>query len=137
MKKALTGIDILIIDDEPDNLKVLQKLLTLLGANLSLAEDGKEGLEVARANRPHLIISDLSMPVMSGWEFLFEVKNDPKLAAVPVIALTAHAMAGDRERVLSAGFVNYITKPIKVEKFIPETIAMLKGIPAVAELVQV
>lgn len=136
MKKALVGIDILIIDDEPDNLRVLQKLLTLLGANLNLAEDGKEGLEKARANKPHLIISDLSMPIMSGWEFMFEAKNDPNLASVPVIALTAHAMAGDRERVLAAGFVDYITKPIKVENFIPDIIAMLKSIPTVADLVQ-
>lgn len=136
MKKALTGIDILIIDDEPDNLKVLQKLLTILGANLSLAEDGKQGLERARANKPHLIISDLSMPVMSGWEFIYEAKKDETLAAIPIIALTAHAMAGDRERVLEAGFVNYVTKPIKVENFIPDIIAMLKDIPSVAEMVQ-
>ena len=136
MKKALVGIDILIIDDEPDNLRVLQKLLTLLGANLNLAEDGKEGLEKARAHKPHLVISDLSMPIMSGWEFMFEAKNDPNLANVPVIALTAHVMAGDRERVLAAGFVNYITKPIKVENFISDIIIMLKNIPAVAELVE-
>lgn len=136
MNKALVGIDILIIDDEPDNLKVLQKVLKLLGANISLAENGKDGLEKARANKPHLIISDLSMPIMSGWEFIFEAKNDTDLAGIPVIALTAHAMAGDRERVLAAGFANYITKPINVESFIVDIVTMLKAIPTVAELVQ-
>lgn len=130
----LNGINILVVDDEPDNLGVVQKLLEYLGATVMVADNGKEGLAVARETTPHLIIADLSMPVMSGWDLLRESKTDEILSEIPVIALTAHAMAGDKERVLQAGFANYISKPIKVEQFIPDILMMLLAIPSLSDI---
>jgi len=72
------------------------------------------------------------MPVMSGWEMLYEMRHDPALKNIPVIALTAHAMSGDRERVLNAGFAGYIAKPIDVPVFIPQLVSMLRGCPQIA-----
>src|SRR5688500_18241730 len=96
LKQTLTGTKFMVVDDEPDNIGVLVTLLTSLGAVVSTAEDGAQGLECARANRPDVILADLSMPVMTGWEMLYNLKQDEALQVIPVIALTAHAMAGDR-----------------------------------------
>lgn len=134
--QKLNGINILVVDDEPDNLGVVQKLLQYLGATVTVADNGKEGLAAALESTPHLIITDLSMPVMSGWDLLREARTYDNLNDVPVIALTAHAMAGDKERVLQAGFANYISKPIKVEQFIPDIVRMLRAIPSLSELMK-
>lgn len=128
-KKTFQGIRFLVVDDEPDNVGVIVKLLTLLGGEVISAANGQEGLDQARANRPDAILADLSMPVMSGWEMLFHVKQDSNLSHIPVIALTAHAMNGDRERVLAAGFTGYIAKPIDVPKFVPTLVNLLSNIP--------
>jgi CheY-like chemotaxis protein len=132
LKQTLSGMKFMVVDDEPDNIGVLVKLLTILGAVVSTAEDGAQGLERARANRPDVILADLSMPVMTGWEMLYQLKQDEALNTIPVIALTAHAMAGDRQRVLDAGFAAYVPKPIDVPKFIPEIVSILKDIPQTA-----
>jgi CheY-like chemotaxis protein len=124
----------LVVDDEPDNIGVLVRLLTILGAQVTTAEDGAQGLEQARTSQPDVILADLSMPVMTGWEMLYTLKQDKALKAIPVIALTAHAMAGDRQRVMDAGFAAYVPKPIDVPKFIPEIVSILKEIPQTAEL---
>lgn len=132
----LQGINILVVDDEPDNLGVIQKLLQYLGATVMVADNGKEGLAIAREKTPHLIITDLSMPVMSGWDLLREAQADETLSKIPMIALTAHAMAGDKERVLQAGFANYIPKPLKVEQFIPDIVTMLRAIPSLSDILK-
>ena len=122
------GFNLLVVDDEPDNVGVIVKLLTLMGATVNSAQDGQEGLEAARRLHPDLILTDLSMPVMSGWQLLHEVKKDPALKAIPMVALTAHAMAGDRDRVLQAGFANYIAKPIDVPLFLPQIVKIVQEI---------
>lgn len=131
-KTLLSDLTFLVVDNEPDNIGVIAKLLQLLGAHVYVAEDGQQGLEDARRQKPDIILSDLSMPGMSGWEMLYHIKQDPELKQIPVIALTAHAMVGDRQRVLDAGFENYIAKPIDVPKFIPEFVNMLRNIPQTA-----
>jgi CheY-like chemotaxis protein len=125
--KVFQGMRFLVVDDEPDNVGVVVKLLTLLGGEVISAENGQEGLEFARSKQPDAILADLSMPVMSGWEMLYHIKQDTTLQGTPVIALTAHAMSGDRERVLAAGFASYIAKPIDVPTFIPTLVNLLKN----------
>ena len=108
---------VLVVDDEPDNLEVASRLLMLFGAKVYTAQDGEAGLEILKDIVPTLILSDLSMPKKDGWELLIVIREQKKFTGIPVIALTAHAMAGDKERALNAGFDDYITKPIKVESF--------------------
>ena len=127
MRSSLSGLTFLVVDDEPDNVGVVLRLLTMMGAGVITAENGQEGLEKARLHRPDVIFADLSMPVMTGWQMLYEIKHNPDLERTPVIALTAHAMSGDRERVLSAGFAGYIAKPIDVPVFMPTIVTMLHG----------
>lgn len=132
-KPILRDIRILAVDDEPDNLSVIRELLTILGAEVITATNGQEGLEKALNNNPHLIISDLSMPQVTGWEFLINLRKHEATKDIPVIALTAHAMAGDREKVLEAGFANYIPKPLDILSVGPQLAEMFKEIPAIAD----
>ena len=120
MNAKLAGQSILIVEDEPDNLSVAIKILTFNGATVTVAHDGQEGLEVLETMTPHLILSDLSMPKVDGWEMLRSIRADPRLSGLPVIALTAHAMAGDKERVMEAGFDGYIVKPFMLDAFLQE-----------------
>lgn len=135
-KTLLSGLQFLVVDDEPDNVAVMVTLLKRMGAVALSAENGQKGLEIAKSNKPDLILCDLSMPIMSGWEMLYEIRQHHDMRDIPVIALTAHAMAGDRERVLQAGFSNYIPKPIDIPKFIPMFLGMMKDIPQFTELIQ-
>ena len=132
-KPILRDIRILAVDDEPDNLSVIRELLTVLGAEVITAINGKDGLEKALVEAPHLIISDLSMPQVTGWEFLENLRKHETTKDIPVIALTAHAMGGDREKVLEAGFVNYIPKPLDILSIGSHLAQMLKDIPAIAD----
>ena len=128
----LKGWDIVVIDDEEDSLMVAQIILDEYGANTHIATNGQEGLEVIRAARPKFVISDLSMPVMDGWGLIKAMQRDVALRDTPVIALTAHAMVGDRERAVAVGFHNYLTKPLTVETFIQDLVALLVDIPELA-----
>jgi two-component system cell cycle response regulator len=128
----LEGWDILIVDDEPDSRIVASYVLDYYGATVHTANNGKEGLERAIALRPRFIIADLSMPVMDGWEMLRQLKANPATREIPVIALTAHAMLGDRDKALAAGFHNYLTKPLTAETFIHDLLALLVDIPVLA-----
>src|SRR5690606_2945113 len=101
------------------------------------ATNGREGLELIRNSHPKLVISDISMPVMDGWGLIFEMKNDRSLSEIPTIALTAHAMMGDRERAISAGFHNYLTKPLTASTFIHDLVTLLVTIPDFAAELQV
>lgn len=105
---------VLVVDDEPDNLDVLAESLAYFGATVRTAANGEEGLEALKDFIPNLIILDLSMPKMDGWAMRQHVKNNPATAHIPILALSAHAMAGDKERALEVGFDGYMTKPINL-----------------------
>lgn len=129
----LEGWDVVVLEDEPDSLEVAEIILGEYGASVNAAANGQEGIEIVRSVKPRFVISDLSMPVMDGWGFISEMKADPELAPIPVIALTAHAMVGDRERAVAAGFHNYLTKPLTVDTFMADLVRLLIDIPELAE----
>jgi CheY-like chemotaxis protein len=126
---ALRGWDVVIVDDEEDSLEVAEILLLELGATVHTATNGKDGVALIRQVRPRLVISDLSMPIMDGWGLIFEMRKDPDLRDIPALALTAHAMQGDRERTLAAGFQDYLTKPIEAKPFIRDLLERLAAVP--------
>lgn len=111
---------VLIVDDEPDNLGVAMKILNYNGATVHIAADGIEGLAVLHEIQPTFVLLDLSMPKMDGWEMLKVIRDQDDFGNLPVIALTAHAMAGDEERALEAGFDGYITKPFRLDTFLAD-----------------
>lgn len=120
----MSGV-ILLVEDVEDNRELARLLLESDGYDVIEAHNGLEALSQARAHRPALILMDLSLPEMDGWEATQCLKDDPATAGIPVVAVTAHAMAGDRERVLKAGFKGYITKPIEVGTFAEQVGAFL------------
>ncbi len=128
-RDLLKDWDILIVEDEPDSLEVAERILRHYGARVHSAANGREGLEIARKVHPRFIVSDLSMPVMDGWEMLYELKQDRSTLDIPVIALTAHAMKGDRDRAIIAGFHNYLTKPLTPATFMKDLLVLLDNIP--------
>lgn len=132
-RTLLQGWNVLVVDDEPDSLEVAVRILRFYSASVITGSNGREGMELAKAHRPRLIISDISMPVADGWEFIFELKNNLATRDIPAIALTAHAMVGDRERAIAAGFHNYITKPLTASSFIRDLLRVLEGIPEFEE----
>ncbi len=132
-ESLLKGWDVLVVDDEADSLELAQELLEMCGATIQTAANGREGLEKAIQKRPRFILSDLSMPEMSGWQLLGALKNDPRTKEIPVIALTAHAMQGDRELGFAAGFHNYLTKPLMPETFINNVLTLLMDVPSIAK----
>lgn len=105
---------VLIVDDEPDNLEVVAETLEFSGAQVKTALNGKDAVEVLASFTPDFIVTDLSMPVMDGWQFRAEMKKSAQWSGIPVLALSAHAILGDKERALEAGFDGYITKPIRI-----------------------
>jgi CheY-like chemotaxis protein len=111
---------VLLVDDEPDNLGVAQQILQHFGAEVATARDGEEALAILTKMQPSFVVADLSMPKMDGWELLKKIRANSTLSTIPVIALTAHAMRGDRERALEAGFDQYITKPFRLQSFLQE-----------------
>ena len=130
-RDLLTGWCILVVDDEPDALEVVGRILRHFGATVHTASDGEEGFSLAKQLKDELkfIISDLSMPVLDGWGLLYEVRNHPDTKHIPLIALTAHAMPGDQERALGAGFHNYISKPFTAESFIRDLMRLFIETP--------
>lgn len=103
---------VLVVDDEPDSIDLVTEVLGFYGAEVHNAGNGKEAIAVLARITPDLVLSDLSMPVMDGWGLLSYIRKSPDLAAMPVIALTAHAMSGDKDRAMAIGFTSYLTKPI-------------------------
>lgn len=128
-RNLLAGWDVVVMDDEDDSLEVAEIILQEYGAAVHTATNGKDGLELVRRFNPKFVISDLSMPVMDGWGFIAAMKKDARLECIPVIALTAHAMIGDRERAIAAGFHNYLTKPLTVDTFMGDLVRLLIDIP--------
>ncbi|MDN4038347.1 response regulator [Massilia sp. YIM B02443] len=123
---------ILIIEDNPANIELMSFLLSAYGHTPLNAPDGARGVAAARSELPDLIACDVNLPGMDGFQVLAALKQEPALAAVPVLAVTALAMAGDREKVLAAGFDGYISKPIEPESFVAELEAFLAGTPPAA-----
>src|SRR5258708_30267821 len=121
--------DVLVVEDEPDSLEVARRMLQMAGANVFTATNGRDALEILKTTKPRFILSDLSMPVMDGWELLYELKRNRPTLDMPVIALTAHSMPGDRERAITGGFHNYISKPLDPPKFIQQLMNILVDIP--------
>jgi CheY-like chemotaxis protein len=107
---------ILIVEDNPDNRTLITDVLVSLGYQVIEAVDGVQGVEMAFGEKPDLILMDLSLPHKDGWTATREIKADSEIGATPVIALTAHAMVGDRERALEAGCDDYISKPIDLRE---------------------
>lgn len=117
---------ILIVEDNEMNRDMLSRRLERRGFAIVMAVDGQQGVDMVRSEKPDLILMDMSLPVMDGWTATQTIKADAELAKIPVIALTAHAMAGDREKAMAAGCDDYDTKPIelprlleKIGKFLP------------------
>ena len=111
---------ILIVEDNEMNRDMLSRRLERKGYEVLIAVDGEKGIEVARANMPDLILMDMSLPVVDGWEATRRLKADDRLKHIPVIALTAHAMANDRDKALEAGCDDYDTKPIELPRLLGE-----------------
>ena len=111
------GRVILIVEDDPRNLKLIRDLLQIRGYTTLEATDGKQGVDMARAKRPDLILMDIQMPVMNGFEATSILKADPVTKSITIVALTAFAMQGDREKCIEAGFNDYITKPLDTRAF--------------------
>lgn len=108
---------ILVVEDSPDIRALVRMLLESQGHEVKTAADGREGVDAARREKPDLVLMDLSLPVLSGWEATREIKADPATSRIPVIAVTAHAMYGDRERALAAGCDGFVAKPIEEQTF--------------------
>lgn len=111
LNKILDGWVVLVVDDTPDNLTVVKTALQFQGAQVRTATNGEDGLEMLKTFRPTVILMDIRMPRMNGWEMLKAVRENPDMNDLPVIAITAYAMDSDREAVMAAGFDGYISKP--------------------------
>jgi CheY-like chemotaxis protein len=116
---------VLLVEDNPANLSLMQYLLQASGYTTLTATDGREGVIVAQRELPNVILMDLQMPIMNGYEAARQVKEVPALRGVPVIAVTALAMVGDRDKILARGFDGYIAKPITPERFVSEVEAFM------------
>jgi CheY-like chemotaxis protein len=109
---------ILIVEDNEMNRDMLSRRLERKGFSIVMAEDGKKGVDMSLSETPDLILMDLSLPVMDGWEATSTIKANPETKNIPIIVLTAHAMAGDREKALEAGADEYDTKPIEFKRLL-------------------
>lgn len=120
---------ILYVEDNDDNIYVLKNRLTRAGFAVVVAMDGEQGVAMAKAEQPDLIIMDLSLPVLDGWEATRQLKAMLETKHIPVVALTAHAMTGDRERALEAGCDDFDTKPVDI----PRLLGKIKALIAVRD----
>ena len=118
--------NIVVTDDDPDSIRVVECILGFFGARVRTAECGSACLDLIRQERPTFLLLDIQMPQMSGWDVLSAIRQDVWLSDLPVIAMTAHAMIGDRERVLEAGFNAYLPKPINPMTFVDEVRCFLE-----------
>ena len=112
------GKTVLLVEDNPHNRKIFSGMLSHAGFNVVEAIDGNEALTRVRSDKPDLVLMDLSIPGVDGWECTRRIKGDPETRALPVIALTAHAMRGDEERAREAGCDGYLSKPVSPKKVV-------------------
>ena len=120
---------VLLVEDNEMNRDMLSRRLLRRGFEVVVAGDGEQGLAVAREQRPDLILMDMSLPILDGWEASRRLKADEVTRHIPVIALTAHAMAGDRDRALEAGCEDYDTKPIEFPRLLEKIDRILTAGP--------
>jgi CheY-like chemotaxis protein len=109
---------VLLVEDNEMNRDMLSRRLARRGFEVIFAVDGRQGVDLARAEKPDIILMDMSLPVMDGWEATRRVKSDEATRHMPVIALTAHAMSGDQEKALAAGCDDYDTKPVEIDRLV-------------------
>ncbi len=121
---------ILLVEDDEMNRDMLSRRLNRKGFDVIIAADGQQGVAKASAESPDLILLDMSLPVMDGWEAARKIKGDPETRDIPIIALTAHAMAGDREKALGAGCDDFDTKPVELPRLLAKIEALLSREPA-------
>jgi two-component system, cell cycle response regulator DivK len=117
---------ILLVEDNDMNRDMLSRRLIRNGYEVSLAVDGQQGADMALSERPDLILMDMSLPVIDGWEATRRIKANDATRRIPVIALTAHAMSGDREKAMEVGCEDYDTKPVEMSRLLGKIAALLK-----------
>ena len=117
---------VLLVEDNEESRDGLSRHLRRRGFEVLLAVDGKQGVDAARAEAPDLILMDMSLPILDGWEAAQQLKTASETRGIPIIALTAHAMAGDRERALGAGCDEYDTKPIEFPRLLTKIESLLE-----------
>jgi two-component system cell cycle response regulator DivK len=127
MDTKLTGWRVLAVDDEPDNLKLIADVLEFKGAVVRQAQNGQQGLDMVETFEPTLILLDLAMPGVDGWEVHRQLRRRTDMNHVPIIALTALAMPQDAQRVLAAGFDGYITKPFRFNELLGDLVAIVQN----------
>jgi CheY-like chemotaxis protein len=113
----MPNIRILIVEDNEDNQELMRFLLERAGYDVISVENGVEGVETARREKPDIILMDLSLPELDGWSAARQIRSDEQLKNTPLIAVTAHTLPGDRRKALAAGFDSYISKPINIHMF--------------------
>lgn len=123
-------VRILLVEDNEMNRDMLSRRLVRKGYEVAMAVDGRQGVEMAQAGGYDLILMDMSLPEIDGWEATRQLRAAPETRSVPIIALTAHAMAGDREKALEAGCDDYDTKPIELPRLLAKIEAIVGKPPA-------
>ncbi|GAB4523928.1 MAG: response regulator [Pleurocapsa sp.] len=118
---------ILLVEDNEMNRDMLSRRLKRRGYEVIMAMDGAKGVAMANSEKPDLILMDMSLPIMDGWEATRQIKAHPDTQSIPTIALTAHAMSGDREKALNAGCDDYDTKPIDLSRLLGKIEAFLEA----------
>lgn len=120
-------VKILLVEDNEMNRDMLSRRLKRNGYDVVIATDGQQGVDMAASEAPDLILMDMSLPVIDGWEATRRVKGNEVTRRIPVIALTAHAMAGDREKAIEAGCDDYDTKPVEITRLLGKITTLLAG----------
>jgi CheY-like chemotaxis protein len=120
---------LLLVEDNEMNRDMLSRRLQRRGYEVIIAVDGVEGLEMALNESPDLILMDMSLPLLDGWEATRRLKSMPETSSIPVLALTAHAISGDREKALDTGCDDYDTKPIEFQRLLEKIQKLLKAMP--------
>jgi CheY-like chemotaxis protein len=118
-------LKILLVEDNEMNRDMLSRRLTRKGYDVVVGEDGQVGLDLASSEHPDIILMDMSLPIIDGWEATRRLKAAPETATIPVIALTAHAMAGDRDKAIEAGCDDYDTKPVELDRLLGKIESLL------------
>ena len=118
-------VKVLLVEDNEMNRDMLSRRLKRKGFEVILAEDGEQGIAMTIAENPELVLMDMSLPVIDGWDATKQIKANPQTKNIPIIALTAHAMSGDREKAIAAGCDDYDTKPIELERLLAKIETLL------------
>lgn len=120
---------ILLVEDDEMNRDMLSRRLRKRGYEVTIATDGQQGVDLARSDRPDIVLMDMSLPVMDGWTATRELKGDEATRGIPVIALTAHAMQGDQDKAMAAGCDDFDTKPVELSRLLGKIEALVSSGP--------